>query len=69
MLDEYFEPHRLLVLVISGQDDQLLGIPELGTESGKKMSQVLYNLKVEWGIADIIMAVFADTANTNTGRG
>lgn len=60
---------RLAVLVSSGEDYQLLGIPELKAETGKEMAQAMYNLIVEWGIKDSIMAVCADTTNSNTGRG
>lgn len=71
MINDFFghkHEHRLAVLVSSSESDQLLGVPEVKAESGKDMSEAIYDLMVEWGIVDLIMAVSADTTNSNTGR-
>lgn len=60
--------HRLAVLVSSSQNEQLLGVPQVDTESGIDIAEAIYDLMLDWKIDKDIMVVCSDTTNCNTGK-
>ena len=59
---------RLAILVSSGDEEQLLGVPVLENSMGVTQSEAICEALEEWGVSKKIEAICFDTTPANTGR-
>jgi len=59
---------RLPVIATAPNIEQLLGVPELSSGTGREISSAVYDTLHEWSLLDIVQAVVFDTTASNTGR-
>lgn len=61
---------RLPVIVTYDGNEQLLGVPKIpsGKGKGKRIAEAVYDLLLEWKIAERVQAISFDTTSTNTGQ-
>ncbi|XP_039315242.1 uncharacterized protein LOC120359881 isoform X1 [Solenopsis invicta] len=59
---------RLPVIATAPNVEQLLGVPELSSGTGREISSAVYDTLHEWSLLDIVQAVVFDTTASNTGR-
>lgn len=59
---------RLAILVSSGDEQQLLGVPVLVDGTGVAQSEAICETLNEWGVSEKIEAICFDTTPANTGR-
>lgn len=59
---------RLPVVVTALNMEQLLGVPEIKSSTGKEISSALYHTLQEWSLENTIQAFVFDTTASNTGR-
>jgi len=68
---KYFQTGKKIVdrlPVIAPNIEQLLGVPELSSGTGREISSAVYDTLHEWSLLDIVQAVVFDTTASNTGR-
>lgn len=58
---------RLPVIVTSGDIEQILGVPQLESGTGRNICDAVYQLLNDWNIASRIQAMSFDTTASNTG--
>lgn len=59
---------RLPVIATAPNVEQLLGVPELSSGTGREMASAVYDTLQEWSLLDIVQAIVFDTTASNTGR-
>jgi len=59
---------RLPVIATAPNIEQLLGVPELSSGTGREISSAVYDTLHEWSLLDIVQVVVFDTTASNTGR-
>jgi len=59
---------RPLVLISCEGREKLLGVPQLSAGTGEEQAENVFQLLMNWGINDSVIAVFCDTIASNTGR-
>ncbi|CAH0562835.1 unnamed protein product [Brassicogethes aeneus] len=59
---------RLPVIATDLNVEQLLGVPELLTGTGREVSLAVYNMLTEWSLLNKVQAFVFDTTASNTGR-
>lgn len=63
-----YKVDRLPVIATAPNVEQLLGVPELSSGTGREMASAVYDILQEWSLLDIVQAVVFDTTASNTGR-
>lgn len=58
---------RIAVTVSYDGTSKFLGAPKTNSSSGKDTADAVYNLMVQWNIADRVEAMGFDTTSSNTG--
>ncbi len=57
-----------LAVAVSGIDtEKILGIPKLNSGTGALISNAVFELVIDWGLSDNIVALSFDTTASNTG--
>jgi len=59
---------RLPVLISCEGREKLLGVPKLLAGTGEEQAENVFQLLIDWGITDSVVAVCCDTTASNTGR-
>lgn len=59
---------RIAVLVSCNGTTQFLGAPKIESGSGANITQAVYDILVEWEIAEKVVACSFDTTSSNTGN-
>lgn len=59
---------RLPVIVTYNGVEQLLGVPQIESGTGRDQALAVYNTLQEWNLADRVQALCCDTTASNTGR-
>jgi hypothetical protein len=59
---------RLPVLISCEGCKQLLGVSQLSAGTGKEQAENVFQLLIDWGIADSVVAICCDTIASNTGH-
>ena len=58
----------IAVLISCGEEEQLIGVPQLENSAGSTVAKSVYSALEQWGALDKIQATCFDTAAVNTGR-
>lgn len=58
---------RIAVLVSYNGSFKFLGAPKIESGTGKNIAQVVFDVLVEWGISERVVACSFDTTSSNTG--
>lgn len=59
---------RLPVLLTSGNDEKLLGVPALENGTGISQAQAIYEVLEDWGLSHTVKALCCDTTASNLGH-
>lgn len=59
---------RLPIIATALNVEQLLGVPQLSSGTGREIASAVYDILQEWSLLDIVQAVVFDTTASNTGR-
>ena len=60
--------HRLPIIVTHKGAEQLLGVPQLASGTGRDQALAIYNTLQEWNLEHKAQALCCDTTASNTGQ-
>ena len=58
----------LPILVLFGEDTQLLSVPKIAAGTGEDQANAVYQALKDWRVQDSVQALCFDTSSANTGR-
>ena len=58
----------IAVLISCGEEEQLIGVPQLENSAGSTVAKSVYSALEQWGALDKIQATCFDTTAVNTGH-
>ena len=59
---------RLAIIITDGEVEQIIGIPIIQNSSGREQSHAVFEVLLDWDMADKVKALCCDTTTSNFGR-